>query len=74
MTMMLWKLPKTSNQALVANLKSRMLTRPYLERGDLSVELMGRGFAWLDTGTHESLLQAAQYIRNSSTFAKCPSS
>ena len=34
----------------------------YLERGDLSVELMGRGFAWLDTGTHESLLQAAQYI------------
>ncbi|HEL0460792.1 TPA: glucose-1-phosphate thymidylyltransferase RfbA [Streptococcus equi subsp. zooepidemicus] len=34
----------------------------YLERGDLSVELMGRGFAWLDTGTHESLLEAAQYI------------
>ena len=34
----------------------------YLERGALSVELMGRGFAWLDTGTHESLLQAAQYI------------
>ena len=34
----------------------------YLDRGDLSVELMGRGFAWLDTGTHESLLQAAQYI------------
>ena len=33
-----------------------------LDRGDLSVELMGRGFAWLDTGTHESLLQAAQYI------------
>ena len=36
--------------------------RAYLDRGDLSVELMGRGFAWLDTGTHESLLQAAQYI------------
>ena len=36
--------------------------KAYLERGDLSVELMGRGFAWLDTGTHESLLQAAQYI------------
>ena len=34
----------------------------YLERGDLSVEVMGRGFAWLDTGTHESLLEAAQYI------------
>ena len=38
------------------------VNKTYLERGDLSVELMGRGFAWLDTGTHESLLQAAQYI------------
>lgn len=38
------------------------VNRVYLERGDLSVELMGRGFAWLDTGTHESLLEAAQYI------------
>ena len=38
------------------------VNKAYLERGDLSVELMGRGFAWLDTGTHESLLQAAQYI------------
>lgn len=38
------------------------VNKAYLERGDLFVELMGRGFAWLDTGTHESLLQAAQYI------------
>ena len=38
------------------------VNKAYLERGDLSVELMGRGFAWLDTGTHEILLQAAQYI------------
>lgn len=38
------------------------VNKAYLERGDLSVELMGRGFAWLDTGTHESLLQAAQFI------------
>ena len=38
------------------------VNKAYLDRGDLSVELMGRGFAWLDTGTHESLLQAAQYI------------
>ena len=38
------------------------VNKAYLERGGLSVELMGRGFAWLDTGTHESLLQAAQYI------------
>ncbi|MCZ6711004.1 MAG: glucose-1-phosphate thymidylyltransferase RfbA [Gammaproteobacteria bacterium] len=35
----------------------------YLERGDLFVELMGRGYAWLDTGTHESLLQASQFVQ-----------
>lgn len=34
----------------------------YLERGDLNVSLLGRGFAWLDTGTHESLLEAAQFV------------
>ncbi|MDD4730695.1 MAG: glucose-1-phosphate thymidylyltransferase RfbA [Desulfovibrio sp.] len=34
----------------------------YLQRGDLQVEVMGRGFAWLDMGTHESLLQAANYV------------
>jgi len=35
----------------------------YLERGDLHVERMGRGYAWLDTGTHESLLQATEFVR-----------
>ena len=34
----------------------------YLERGDLRVEVMGRGFAWLDTGTHDSLLDAANFV------------
>lgn len=38
------------------------INRLYLERGDLSVEMMGRGFAWLDTGTHESLLEASNFI------------
>jgi glucose-1-phosphate thymidylyltransferase len=38
------------------------VNRAYLERGALHVELMGRGFAWLDTGTHESLLQAGMFI------------
>lgn len=38
------------------------VNRVYLEQGRLSVEVMGRGMAWLDTGTHESLLDAAQFI------------
>ena len=39
------------------------VNRAYLERGCLQVEIMGRGMAWLDTGTHESLLDAAQFIQ-----------
>lgn len=38
------------------------LNRVYLERSKLNVEIMGRGYAWLDTGTHESLLEASQFI------------
>lgn len=39
------------------------LNRVYLEAGTLNVEIMGRGYAWLDTGTHASLLDAGQYVR-----------
>ena len=39
------------------------VNQKYLEQGDLKVELMGRGYAWLDTGTHESLLEASNYIQ-----------
>ena len=38
------------------------VNRAYLERNELACEVMGRGMAWLDTGTHESLLEASQYI------------
>ena len=38
------------------------VNRVYLERGDLHVEIMGRGFAWLDTGTHDSLAEAGQFV------------
>lgn len=39
------------------------VNKAYLERGDLNVEVMGRGYAWLDTGTHASLLQASNFIQ-----------
>lgn len=39
------------------------LNRVYLNRGDLQVQLMGRGMAWLDTGTHEALLQASNFVQ-----------
>jgi glucose-1-phosphate thymidylyltransferase len=39
------------------------LNRLFLEQGRLNIEIMGRGYAWLDTGTHESLLEASQYIQ-----------
>lgn len=39
------------------------VNREYLKRGDLKVEVLGRGFAWLDTGTHESLIDAAQFVQ-----------
>jgi len=38
------------------------INQAYMERGDLNVELLGRGFAWLDTGTHESLLEAGHFV------------
>ncbi len=43
------------------------VNRIYLEKGQLSVEIMGRGMAWLDTGTHESLLDASQFIQTIET-------
>lgn len=39
------------------------VNQEYLKRGELKVELMGRGFAWLDTGTHESLIEASNYVK-----------
>ena len=39
------------------------VNRAYLEAGELYVQLMGRGFAWLDTGTHDSLMEAGQFVQ-----------
>ena len=52
------------------------LNREYLERGQLHVEVMGRGYAWLDTGTPDSLLEAAEFVgtleRRQGTKIACP--
>jgi glucose-1-phosphate thymidylyltransferase len=52
------------------------VNRCYLELGQLNVEMMGRGFAWLDTGTHDSLLEAASFIatlqRRQGLMVACP--
>lgn len=55
-------LAKSLKPSLRSELEITDLNRLYLERGQLNVEIMGRGYAWLDTGTHESLLDASQFI------------
>ena len=48
-------------------LEITVVNRIYLEQGDLSVAMMGRGYAWLDTGTHESLIEASNFIQTIET-------
>ncbi|WP_415407780.1 glucose-1-phosphate thymidylyltransferase RfbA [Sulfurovum sp. CS9] len=57
------EIAKTIQPSHRGELEITSINQAYLKRGDLKVELLGRGFAWLDTGTHESLADASQYIQ-----------
>lgn len=56
------QLARTLKPSVRGELEITDLNRLYMEMGKLNVEIMGRGYAWLDTGTHESLLDASQFI------------
>lgn len=61
------KLAKTLKPSARGELEITDLNRIYLENGELNVEILGQGFTWLDTGTHDSLVDATNFVRTVET-------
>jgi glucose-1-phosphate thymidylyltransferase len=58
------EIARTMKPSARGELEITDVNRVYLERGQLDVQVLGRGDAWLDTGTHDSLLEAGQFIQS----------